>query len=361
MTGQNIRVKYSSRGFTALTFRGTVILHALPKAIFFTLWATLVTCLTKLSGVNYLSAGGSLITIIGTFISLLLVFRTNTAYDRYWEGRKLWASMTTSIRSTARYIWVNTTEKEPDDVRKKKIIIDLLCGFPFAIKHYLREEYGIEYEDMDFLKHHVINFNAPSSIEANIVDLPYAHPSLEGEAITIDHGALNAHTNIPIAILYKLTACIDVLFDKGNINSNLIKLINAYLHNISDCLSGFERILRTPIPTAYSVHLSQSLWIFCLSIPIQLIGMLGGPRTAASWGAIPFTTVSTFVLFGILNIGEEIENPFGYDENDLPLDDYCFTLKQEIITNTLLPYRFEDIFAKMQVTLTTSLDSKETL
>ena len=90
----------------------------------------------------------------------------------------------------------------------------------------------------------------------------------------------------------------------------------AALNSLVDCLTQFERILRSPIPLAYSIHLSQTVWIYCLTLPFQLVG-------AVEYGTIPIVFLATLVLMGIMQIGEEIENPFGYDENDLDLDDFC--------------------------------------
>ncbi|KXN71957.1 UPF0187-domain-containing protein [Conidiobolus coronatus NRRL 28638] len=350
MTEKNIHLTYTSFRFTALTFKGTVLKHALPKAIFFTCWAALITGLTCANPSNpiaNLAVSNSLIAVLGGFISLLLVFRTNTAYDRYWEGRRIWSTMTTAIRTMARVIWVNASEKEQNDVLMKRVIIDLLGGFSFSVKHYLREEYGLEYEDMKCIKRHIPNIHAPSSITPNVVDLPYGRPSLDLKAIAIDHDPNNAPNNIPIALTYNISAYIAHQATHNKITAPTQTLLLNTLNSLTDCLTGFERILRTPIPIAYSVHLSQSLWIFCLALPFQLLSMLG-PKTSVAWATIPFTTISTFVLFGILNIGEEIENPFGYDENDLPLDDYCFTLRQELIASTYLPVKYEDCFAMIQ-------------
>jgi putative membrane protein len=77
-----------------------------------------------------------------------------------------------------------------------------------------------------------------------------------------------------------------------------------------DCLTGFERILRTPIPLAYSVHLHHSIWLYLLALPYQLVKENG-------WWTVAIVVLSSFALLGILGIGWEIENPFGYDDNDL--------------------------------------------
>lgn len=82
------------------------------------------------------------------------------------------------------------------------------------------------------------------------------------------------------------------------------------LADMVDILSDFERILRTPIPLAYSIHLNQSVWLYILSIPFQIVGNLG-------WYTVPVEVLGSFCLLGILAIGLEIENPFGYDANDL--------------------------------------------
>ena len=77
-----------------------------------------------------------------------------------------------------------------------------------------------------------------------------------------------------------------------------------------ECLTGFERILRTPIPLAYSVHLHHAVWLYLLALPYQLVGQL-------DWWTIAVVGFASFALLGILGIGWEIENPFGYDDNDL--------------------------------------------
>jgi len=82
------------------------------------------------------------------------------------------------------------------------------------------------------------------------------------------------------------------------------------LNSLVDCLTGFERVLRTPIPLAYSVHLHHATWIYLLTLPSQLVEALG-------WWSAFATSLAAFCLLGVLEIGWEIENPFGRDSNDL--------------------------------------------
>lgn len=95
------------------------------------------------------------------------------------------------------------------------------------------------------------------------------------------------------------------------------------LNGLVDYLGGCERILKTPIPLAYAIHLKQLLLIYCLTLPFQFVSQL-------EWWTAPIVALMGFTLFGIEEIGIEIENPFGRDANDLPLDQICETMKRNI-------------------------------
>ena len=82
------------------------------------------------------------------------------------------------------------------------------------------------------------------------------------------------------------------------------------LGDMVDRIADFERLLRTPIPLAYSLHLHHSVWLYILSLPYQIVNVL-------DWWTVPVVALGAFTLLGIMSIGTEIENPFGYDENDL--------------------------------------------
>jgi len=87
-------------------------------------------------------------------------------------------------------------------------------------------------------------------------------------------------------------------------------------NDLTNILSQLERILRTPMPLAYSIHLHQSIWLYMLSLPFPIVHEL-------EWITVPAMALACFAYLGILALGWEIENPFGYDDNDLPLDDFC--------------------------------------
>ena len=99
-----------------------------------------------------------------------------------------------------------------------------------------------------------------------------------------------------------------------------------------DTLGNCERILKTPIPLAYAIHLKQLLLLYCLALPFQMVRDL-------TWGTGPVVALISFTLFGIEEIGIEIENPFGHDANDLPLDNICAVMQRNIddLITTLSP------------------------
>jgi len=121
-------------------------------------------------------------------------------------------------------------------------------------------------------------------------------------------------------------------------------LITNMLNNVNvlvDCLTQFERVLRSPIPLAYSIHLAQTVWVYCLSLPFQLVSQ-------ANYAISPIVFFASMVLIGIERIGAEIENPFGYDDNDLPLDQFCDSIKDELnlITSSPVPSMNDWVFTE---------------
>ncbi|KAG0314808.1 hypothetical protein BGZ99_007846 [Dissophora globulifera] len=307
----------------------------------------------------------SLVSVLGTVVSLLLVFRTNTAYDRYWEGRRLWSQMTLCIRNLTRGIWVSVSETETRDLLEKRSAINLLVAFAFATKHYLREEYGYNYDDMADLLTHIPKYSTPTAVTPQDwrSDLPVQLNSLQQQTATLSpvsekqqsKGVSSAisqgrqststttrarrhqakkqalafdfltPTNIPVELSYYIASYIKTSSTKGRLDAASTTMLNNALVSLVDCLTGFERILRTPIPLAYSIHLHHATWIYLLTLPFQLVQNLGPLM-------VPAVMLAAFALLGILGIGYEIENPFNDDYNDLPLDDFCKVIQAEVET-----------------------------
>jgi putative membrane protein len=234
--------------------------------------------------------------ILGTVIpsivlGLLLVFRTNTAYERFWEGRKCWGAIVNTIRNLARQMWVSIDEKEPEDKDHKIEALNLLVAFGIATKLHLRSE--------------PIN----SDLEALMPDSKYI--------------TLKIINNPPLEIAFWISDYLQHQYNRNCINSYQLTSMQELLNILVDNLGSCERILRTPMPLAYAIHLKQLLLLYCFLLPFQIVQSL-------DWWTGLISALVSFTLLGIEAIGLEIENPFGYDENDLPLDAICTTMKRNI-------------------------------
>ena len=273
----------------ALRLEGSVIVAILPRVIFCGLFGLFISILHHFG----LSVSSPTLTSVvpSIVLGLLLVFRTNTAYERFWEGRKLWGTLVNTVRNLARQIWVAIEEQEPEDRKAKEEILLLLVAFSVAIKLHLRAE-PVNSE-----------LEALMSRERYYKLKEINHPPLQiafwiGDYLQQQHECDRANT-------YQLTG--------------MLKLLDTMV----DVLGGCERILKTPVPLAYSIHLKQLLLIYCLALPFQIVNDL-------NWWTGFLTSLISFTVFGIEEIGIEIENPFGHDPNDLPLDTICNNMYRNI-------------------------------
>ena len=224
-------------------------------------------------------------------LGLLLVFRTNTDYDRFWEGRKSWGAIVNTTRNLARQIWISVDEKELKDKDHKIAALNLLVAFGVATKLHLRGE--------------PVN----SDLEALIPENKYTK--------------LKMMNNPPLDISIWIGDYLQEQYQRHCINNyqcaNMQELLNILVDNLGTC----ERILKTPMPLAYAIHLKQLLLLYCFLLPFQIVDDL-------HWWTGLISALVSFTLLGIEAIGLEIENPFGYDANDLPLDTICKVMKRNI-------------------------------
>lgn len=270
-------------------WQSSVIPAIIPRVIFCGLFGLLISIIHY----YYTDVGIPILSSVvpSIVLGLLLVFRTNTAYERFWEGRKLWGSLVNSIRNLARMIWISVIENSPKDREEKIKILHLLVVFAISTKLHLRGQ----------------------QINSEIIDLipEYWYKKLH-----------KVH-NPPLQVALLIGEYLQKEFERNYINSYQLTAMLKLLDIMVDVLGGCERILKTPIPVAYSIHLKQLLLIYCLTLPFQLV-------TELAWWTAPIVSVISFTVFGIEQIGIEIENPFGLDANDLPLESICKTIRINI-------------------------------
>lgn len=273
----------------AFQLRGSVIPSISRRVIGTGLFGVLISLAYALKlPVSQPSLGGVVPSIV---LGLLLVFRTNTAYERFWEGRKCWGILVINVRNLSRQICTSVAESEPGDREKKIYALRLLVAFAVATKLHLRGE--------------PVNAELGELLSSN------------------QYFKLKTMNNPPLEIAFWIGDYLQQQAKRKALDPYLLPHLQQLLNNMIEGFTGCERILKTPMPLAYAIHLKQLLLLYCLLVPFQLVKDLG------FWTG-PIVALISFTLFGIEAIGIEIENPFGYDANDLPLDAICGTMKRNI-------------------------------
>lgn len=228
--------------------------------------------------------------LVGTGLSLLLVFRTNASYDRFWEGRKLWGGIVNETRNLARASKVLIA---PHDPKLHSEIVRWTAAWCYAAMHSLRGRKDIG---------------------------PIAEVLPKGSIKM----ALDAqHT--PLWIATRITTLINEARKKGYIDTIQMQSVDNNVQLLIDYIGGCERIVKTPLPFAYVVHLRRALILYTFTLPFALLRDLG-------WAMPVAVFIVAYIFFGIEEIGVQIEDPFGYDDNDLPLERICNTIENNLLS-----------------------------
>lgn len=225
--------------------------------------------------------------LLGFVISLLLVFRTNSAYDRWWEGRKQWGTMVNNCRNAAIKLKAHLPASETESL---KLFETLIPAYVDAMKEHLRK--GVEVEKLE----------------------------LGGY---MDQSKLEKSSHVPNQIALRLYKELNQLYINNKISGDQLITLDKEIKSFTDIIGACERIKNTPIPFSYNIFLKKFIFVYTLTLPFGLA------HDFHYW-AVP---ISTFVLyiFGSLELlAEEIEDPFGNDENDLPTDNLAEKIRLHV-------------------------------
>lgn len=217
-------------------------------------------------------------------------------------------------------------------------VLNLLVAFAVALKHKLRFEPYTHYDDLSDLIAHLDTF-AREATEGDRFEPK--QPNLfkrVGESLGLQLATSNPRKtfkraaarapigNLPLEILCYLGAYTDELVHEGRlVGPALQNLVFNGLTGLNDVMVNTERVLTTPLPIAYGIAISQITIVYIFLLPFQLLAKLG-------WLTIPASIVAAYIILGLLFIGREIENPFGDDVNDLPLELYCAQIVADMET-----------------------------
>ena len=233
----------------------------------------------KLSDKSYVRNIPVMHSLLGFAISMLLVFRTNTAYDRWWEGRKLWGALVNNSRNLALKMNVILPVEEK---AQRSFFRKMIPAYAYALHNHLhKEQTRIElFEDPEH-KHLFNKIDNQKHVPNQIAGLIFQH--------------------------------IQQLYREGKITGEQLIFLNPELQSFTDICGACERIKNTPIPFSYSVFIKKFIFIYIMTLPFGYVFQLG-------FYVVPVVAFIFYVLASLELIAEEIEDPFGGDENDVPTD-----------------------------------------
>ena len=220
--------------------------------------------------------------MLGFVISLLLVFRTNTAYDRWWEGRKLWGSLVNNSRNFS--IKLSAILEDEND---KHFFRKIIPSYANVLQKHLKNEDTAKqlFEDLD---------------------------------LEIDH-----HKHKPNQVAMLMFQKINELYVAKKITGDQLIILNAEIQSFSEVCGACERIKNTPIPYSYSAFIKKFIFFYVMTLPFGYSFSLG-------YYVAPVVVFIFYVLASLELIAEEIEDPFGGDVNDLPTKKISENIKKHV-------------------------------
>jgi ion channel-forming bestrophin family protein len=229
----------------------------------------------------------SIFSFLGIVLSILLVFRTNNSYERWWEGRRLWGQMLNNARNLA--VLVHTSFPK-EDKQSRHILAKHIANFAIAAKEHLRK--GVKLEELVFLTDE-------------------------------ERAEYKTKSHIPNHISLQIHQAIHRVFRGGGITPEDYLNIKPHTQELLDVLGGCERIRKTPIPFSYAVFIKIFIAVYALLLPFSLVSTFG-------FWTVPLMMLIFFAFIGIEMMAEEIENPFGLDCNNLPTGTIAHVIKENV-------------------------------
>ncbi len=276
------------------TVKGSILSHIMGRLVVTTLFAIVLTLLfdfNVLSGKD-LSITTLPLTLTGTALAIFLGFRNNSSYDRFWEGRKLWGAMINNTRTLTRQVLtlVRSSEHEGKVKEYQHEIVHHLIAYLHMFRHHLRDE--SDYSDCRVY---------------------LSAKNYEG---------LSEDPNAPIGLLHKMGGRFADAWQDGWVDTMHLPVLENTLSTMTDIQGACERIKKTPIPFAYTVLMHRIVGAYCFALPFGIYTTVGDLTPVV-------VLFVSYAFLGLDAIGDEIEEPFGTEPNDLPLSSFCRMLERE--------------------------------
>ncbi|TDU31780.1 putative membrane protein [Panacagrimonas perspica] len=267
-----------------LVWRGSVLGRILPQLLTMTGVALVVVVVHKQHPTLLPDLTPIPFTLLGIALAIFLGFRNSVSYDRFWEARRLWGAVLNDTRSLARQV-VTLTDADADSQRT---FVHGLIAFAHALKAQLR---GAD-----------------------------ATPALRG-LLPDDVRADVARARFKPALLLRRSGDqLLALRRRGQLEPVLHAAMDRHLGSLTDSLGGCERIASTPIPFAYSVLLHRTAYLYSFMLPLGLVATVGAATPVV-------VALASYTFFALEALAEELQDPFGIEPNDLPLDSITWMIE----------------------------------
>ncbi len=286
-------IKYNPKTWMALilhSYSRHVLRTMLPVIIFMMVFTTVVCYII----VTYLKLKPSefpvtttVHSLLGIVLGLFLVFRTNSAYDRWWEGRRLWGGVVNSTRNFALKLNAYISKENHED---RDWFAKMIPNFVYAMKEHLRT--GVQLTELE-------------EVEGTLIE------------------QLKAVKHKPNRVSAMLYTKVNQLYKANKFTGDQLINLDKELKDFTDLIGACERIKNTPIPYSYSMFIKKFIFIYIFTLPFGFV-------TTFEYFTIPTVLLVSYVLLSVELIAEEIEDPFGRDINDLPTDELAGKIKDNV-------------------------------
>lgn len=262
--------------FTLLfAWRGTILPRVLPTALVLSAISAVLSVVAHYDLIDVPTPPLLGFTLFGVILSMFLVFRNNACYDRWWEGRKQWGRLIATQRN---------------------LICDSLILQPETRKVLLQQTRQFAY---------------------------MMHDRLRGSQDFPQPEYYSQHVNPPQLLLQEMQQQLIDAFNRQEIGDIVYRELTQHIHTLSSMQTACDRLINTPLPFSYSVLLHRAIYSFCFMLPFGFEAILG------LWTPLMVGWL-VYLFLGMDALSTQLENPFGTDDNDLPLDSIVRLIEREI-------------------------------
>lgn len=282
-------VKYNPKTWFDIIFHSysRQVMKTLMPALVFMAGFTALACYLILNFYSELPGTITVHSLLGIVLGLFLVFRTNSAYDRWWEGRRLWGGLVNSTRNFALKLNAYLDKEDHDN---RDWFAKMIPNFTYAMKESLRR--GVQLAELE----------------------PVSDDFIED---------IKKYRHKPNRIAAMMYSRVNDLYRKNTFTGDHLINLDKELKDFIDLIGACERIRNTPIPYSYTMYIKKFIFIYIITLPFGFVTTFG-------YFSVAIVLLVSFILLSVELIAEEIEDPFGRDINDLPTDELSGKIKDNV-------------------------------